>query len=49
MHQRLRDTVSEMGRESGYAFILNTDGNALPYVDATMGENITEALKTVLK
>lgn len=49
VHQRLRDTVSEMGRESGYAFILNTDDNALPYVDATMGENITEALKTVLK
>ena len=38
-----------MGRESGYAFILNTDNNALPYADISMGEDITETLKTVLK
>lgn len=49
VHQRLKNTVREMGRESGYAFILNTDNNALPYADISMGEDITETLKTVLK
>ena len=32
-----------------YAFILNTDGNACPYIDPTMGEDVTNMLKEALK
>lgn len=49
VRQKLDATVREMGRESGYAFILNTDNNALPYADDTLGEDITNALIAVLK
>ncbi|WP_077196743.1 OmpH family outer membrane protein [Prevotella ihumii] len=48
-HRRLQTELEQMGRESGYAFILNADNNTLPYVNNAVGEDITEALKTVLK
>ena len=38
-----------MGKESGYAFILNTDNNVLPYTNPAIGEDITDALISVLK
>ena len=38
-----------MGKESGYAFILNTDNNTVPFVNTAMGEDVTDALITALK
>ena len=46
---KLDATVREMGKESGYAFILNTDDNSLPFASPSMGEDITDALIAVLK
>jgi len=46
---KLNDAIRQMGRTKGYAFVLNTDNNALPYVDALVGEDITELLKNALK
>jgi outer membrane protein len=46
--QRLNDTLQTIGAERGYAFIINTDGNALSYVDPNKGENITEPLIKLL-
>ena len=46
---KLNSVVREMGKERGYAFILNTDNNGLPFANTTMGEDITDALITVLK
>lgn len=43
--QKLNDAVRKMGQENGYAFVLNADNNALPYVDTTQGIDITDALK----
>ena len=34
---------------AGYAFIINTDNNSLPYANPAMGENITESLKAALR
>ena len=48
-HARLKRVLAGMGHERGYAFILNADNNALPYVNNMVGEDITEALKTVIK
>ncbi len=43
--------LAELGVEQGYAFILNTDGNAAPWLNTTMGEDCTgvaiEKLKTI--
>ena len=39
---RLNEAIHQVGAERGYAFILNTDGNAVPYIDPLLGEDITE-------
>ena len=41
--------AAKVGQQRGYAFILNIDGDALPYVDSTMGEDITQAVKAELQ
>lgn len=40
--------VREIGTERGYAFILNTDNNNLPFVNPANGEDITSALEAKL-
>ena len=49
LHQKLSNTLQTIGAQNGYAFILNTDGNACPYIDPTMGEDVTNMLKEALK
>ncbi len=38
-----------IGMERGYAFILNTDQNAVPFINPALGEDITEEVKEKLK
>ena len=35
--------------ERGYAFVLNTDGDACPYVDSTKGDDISVIIADALK
>lgn len=49
VREKLNTTLQEMGKESGYAFIINTDNNAIPFINNAMGEDITNALITVLQ
>ena len=42
-------TVKTIGMQRGYAFILNTDTNATPWLNPAMGEDITAAVKEMLK
>lgn len=49
LHQKLSAALQKLGAEKGYAFILNTDGHACPYIDPTMGEDVTQWLKTALQ
>lgn len=44
LREKLQKAVATVGRERGYAFILNTDGNACPYTDPAMGQDITTLL-----
>ena len=39
------DTLKKIGKEQGYAFILNTDNDACPYIDPEQGEDITPLIK----
>ena len=46
---QIKTAVQKVGKAKGFAFIMNTDNESLPYVDATMGENVTELIKENLK
>ena len=41
---RLADALARVGRSRGLAFILNTDVNAVPWMNITMGEDVTQAV-----
>ena len=46
---KMNAALQQIGKENGFAFILNTDNNATPYLSAEMGVDITEALKEKIK
>ena len=45
---KLYNALTKVGQAQGYAFILNTDGDACPYVNPEMGEDATELIKEAL-
>ena len=46
---KMNAALQQIGKENGFAFFLNTDNNATPYLSAEMGVDITEALKEKIK
>ena len=48
LRKRIDEAVAVIGAEGGYAFVLNTDGNACPYVNPAMAEDVTERLIVLL-
>ena len=46
---RLADALARVGSSRGLAFIVNTDQNALPWMNITMGEDVTAAVLEALK
>jgi len=49
LRTKLQDAVTRIGEKEGYAFVFNTDGNALPYINSSMGTDITEKIKEELQ
>lgn len=49
LKSRLAGALASVGSSQGYAFILNTDQNAAPWINITMGEDVTEAVVRLLK
>lgn len=45
---KVLSAVRKLGQERGYAFVLNADGDALPYVDAAYGDNLNDAALSLL-
>ena len=41
--------VQQVGQQYGYAFILNTDANAVPWLNPEMGVDVTEEVKALLQ
>jgi outer membrane protein len=37
LRRRLSDAIMAVGQARGYAFILNTDNNAVPFVNGALG------------
>ena len=46
---RLIELLSTIGREKGFAFIVDTDQKALPFINPAMGIDITELVTTLLQ
>lgn len=49
IRERLEAAVKTIGQQKGYAFILNTDNAAVPYIDPQQGEDITAAVADFLR
>ena len=49
LREKINEALQKIGKDKGFAFIINTDSNAAPYVDAAMGEDITGLLKENVK
>ena len=46
---KLNQVLQRIGKEKGYIFILNTDAQSVPYIDAYFGEDINTLVQTALK
>ena len=49
LREKLSKVIAKIGEEGGYAFILNTDGDACPYINPEMGEDVSVAIKEALR
>jgi outer membrane protein len=49
LRDKLQRVVARIGAERGYAFILNTDGHACPYVNPEMGEEVSQHIREALR
>jgi len=49
LHTRMKAVLAAIGKQYGYAVILNTDSNACPFIDPQISENITDLVKENLK
>jgi len=48
LHDTLKQVLAKIGQEQGYAFILNTDSDACPYIDPAAGEDISIIVRDAL-
>ncbi len=46
---RLIEELGKIGRERGYAFIIDTDVNALPFINPDMGHDLNQQVQDALK
>ena len=46
---KLNTAIKEVGKERGYAFILNIDNNGVPFVNSEYGEDATAAIEQKLR
>ena len=46
---RLIEVLDKIGRERGYAFIIDTDVKALPFINPAMGHDLNQQVQNALK
>lgn len=46
--RQLNAAIVAVASQAGYAFVLNTDGNACPYINPALGDNITDMVRVRL-
>jgi outer membrane protein len=47
--EKMKTALQKIGKERGYAVILNTDSNACPYIETTIADDITTIVKDALR
>lgn len=49
LKEKLSHAILTVGKERGLAFIINTDDNAVPYINVSMGEDVSGAINSALR
>lgn len=49
LHEKLAAAIQQVGTSRGLAFILNTDQNAVPFINPSMGIDVTEAVLQLIE
>jgi outer membrane protein len=49
LRTRLDAAIQQVGKDKGLAFILNTDNQAVPYINAATGEDVSAAILAALR
>ena len=49
VNKQLKELIAKIAKERGYAFVLNTDNNAAPFVDGELGDDITADVMEAVK
>ena len=45
MKTKLANAILKVGKERGYAFILNTDSNSVPFINPAYGEDALQYIR----
>lgn len=49
LREKLQRALDRIGKERGYAFILNTDGDACPYINPELGEDVSQLVREAVR
>ncbi len=49
LKEKLHRVLEEVGLEQGYAFIINTDGDACPFIHPDMGEDVSQLVREAVR
>jgi outer membrane protein len=49
LRERLTQAIAAIAAEQGLAFVINTDADACPYINPSMGIDISQQVKDALK
>ena len=49
LKEKLNEVIAKIARERGYAFVINTDAEACPYINPQMGDDINELVTKSLQ
>ncbi len=49
LHEKLAAAIQQVGTSRGLAFILNTDQNAVPFINPSIGIDVTEAVLQLIE
>ena len=49
LREKMRNVLNSIGRDHGYALIVNTDNDACPFIDPEMGEDVSQIVREALR
>lgn len=49
LREKIAHAILSVGKNKGFAFILNTDNNTVPYINVAMGEDVTADITAAMQ